>query len=233
MEPIPETHEALEELERFGDLELRGDLQRLVERAKERFPGLMGVSLGMVSQDLVLTYVASDLDVAALDGIQYADDGPCVEAVRTAEPVQTDVGSLLDEDRWRLFAQATAAAGIQSTLSLPFRHGGVVTGGVNLYGAAPDTFDGRVDELAEIFGAWAPGAVANADLSFETRLEAVQSPGRIRGQAYVDQAIGILVSARGFEPDAAEERLRRAAARAGVGVFVIARALVDAFDPDS
>ena len=35
MEPIPETGEALRELERYGDDELRGDLQRLTEEARE------------------------------------------------------------------------------------------------------------------------------------------------------------------------------------------------------
>lgn len=229
MEPIPETHEALVELERYGDLELRGDLQELVGRAKERIPGLRGVSLALLSQGLVLTYVASDLDVAALDAVQYTDHGPCVEAVEQAQPVRTDVEALLDEQHWQLFAQATAAAGIRSTLSLPFRHGGVVTGGVNLYGDEADTFQGHEQELAELFGAWAPGAVANADLSFETRLEAAKSPARLKEQAYVDQAIGLLVSARGLDPNAAEERLQQAAARAGVAVFVLARALVESF----
>lgn len=232
MEPIPETHEALVELERYGDLELRGDLQELVARAKEHIPGLRGVSLALLSQGLVLTYVASDRDLAALDAVQYVDDGPCVEAVEQAEPVCTDVEGLLDEHRWQLFAQATAAAGIRSTLSLPFRHRGVVTGGVNLYGDAADTFEGHEQQLAELFGAWAPGAVANADLSFETRLEAARSPERLKGQAYVDRAIGLLVSARGLDPDAAEERLQAAAARAGVAVFVLARALVESFDPE-
>ena len=92
-------------------------------------------------------------------------------------------------------------------------------------------FTGRVDEMAQLFGAWAPGAVANADLSFETRLEAVKSPERLKGQAYVDQAIGLLVSARDLDPDAAEKRLEWAAARAGVSVSVLAKAIVAAFGP--
>jgi hypothetical protein len=233
MEPIPETDEALAELERFGDVELRGDLQRLTALAQARVPGLVGVSLGLVAEDLVLTYVASGMDVAALDAVQYADDGPCVEAVREGETVRTDAGSLLDEGRWLLFAQAIAAAGIRSTLSIPFRRGGVITGGVNLYGDAGDTFDGRVEELSDLFGAWAPGAVANADLSFATRLEAVRSPERLRGQAYLDQAMGLLVGALDVEPAAAEDRMKRAAAQAGVTVPVLARALVEAFDPDA
>ncbi|MBC9824112.1 GAF and ANTAR domain-containing protein [Terrabacter sp. MAHUQ-38] len=233
MEPIPETHEALLELERYGDVELRGDLNRLTATAKERVPGLMGVSLALVTEDLVLTYVASGVDIAALDAVQYVDDGPCLEAIRQGETVRSDTDSLLDEGKWQLFAQANAAAGIRSTLSMPIRPNNVVTGGVNLYGAASDTFDGQVEQLASMFGAWAPGAVANADLSFETRLEAVKSPERLRGQVYRDQAIGLLVAARGLEPDAAEERLRNAAARAGVAVFVLARALVQAFDPEA
>src|SRR3954469_8224470 len=230
MEPIPETDEALEELERYGDVELRGELQRLTDQAKQRVPGLVGVSLSMVSEDLVLTYVASNTDIAALDAVQYVDDGPCQEAIRQEGTIETDTEALIDEGRWQLFAQASAAAGIRSSLSMPLRRQGVMTGGVNLYGAERDSFKGHTQELAELFGAWAPGAVTNADLSFATRLEAVKGPQRLKGQAYLDQAIGFLVAARGLEPRAAEERLQTAAARAGVAVFVLARALVQAFD---
>jgi hypothetical protein len=231
MEPIPETHEALEELERQGDVELRGDLQRLTAQAKERMPGLVGVSLGLIAENLVLTYVADTLDTAALDAVQYTDEGPCLEAVRQDDVIQTDILGLMDEGKWLLFAQASAAAGIRSTLSIPFRLAGVVTGGVNLYGDATDTFDGHVDELAALFGAWAPGATANADLSFTSRLEAVKSPEHLRDQAYLDQAIGLLVGARDLDPRTAEDRLETAAARAGVDVFVLARVLAQAFDP--
>ena len=231
MEPIPETHKALEELERYGDLELRGDLQRLTEQAKQRVPGLVGVSLSLVTEDLVLTYVASDVDIAALDAVQYTDDGPCLEAIREEAIIETDTEALLDEGRWQLFAQASAAAGIRSSLSMPIRRQGVVTGGVNLYAQRPDSFKEHVEQLPDLFGAWAPGAVTNADLSFKTRLEAVKSPQRLKGQAYLDQAIGFLVAARGLEARAAEESIQTAAARAGVAVHVLSRALVEALDP--
>lgn len=229
MEPIPETDQALTELERFGNTELRPDLERLTSLARERVPELVGVSLALVAEDLVLTYVASDSDIAALDGIQYVDDGPCVESVRADQSVVVDVDAVMDEARWLLFAQASAAAGIRSTLSIPFRDAGVVTGGVNLYGSGSRTFDGHVDEMAMVFGAWAPGAVANADLSFQSRLEAVRGPARLKGQAYVDQAIGLVMSARGLTADSAEARLEKAAAQAGISVAVLARALVEAY----
>ena len=107
----------------------------------------------------------------------------------------------------------------------------MVTGGVSLYGDAVDTFDGHVEELAAIFGAWAPGAVSNADLSFATRLEAADSPRRLKGQASVDQAVGMLVAARNLTPDQATGHLRSAAARGGIAVFVLARALVEVLEP--
>lgn len=216
-------------LELGGDEELREDLQRLATQAKSRVPGLVGVSVGLVSQDLVLTYVASGVEAAALDAVQYTDDGPCLEAVRKAEIVQTQDESVLDEGRWQLFAQARAAAGVRSSLSIPFRHNGVVTGGVNLYGATSDTFDGRVDQLSALFGAWAPGAVTNADLSFKTRIEAMEAPRRLMEQQYVDKAIGLLMAVRSVSPAAAEDSIRVAAARAGVTMGVLGKAIVEAF----
>jgi GAF domain-containing protein len=230
MEPIPETHEVLEELERYGDVRLRASMQRCTTLAKQRVPGLVGVSLGLLTGGIVLTYLSTDVETAALDAVQYLDDGPCLEAIWQEDTIETDTQALLDESTWHLFAQASAAVGIRSSLSMPVRRNGVVKGGVNLYGDASDTFEGHVQELAILFGAWAHGAVANADLSFATRLEAIRSPQRLKGQAHIDKAIGILV-ARGLDPRSAEVKLRNAAARAGVAVFVLARALVQAHEP--
>jgi len=229
MEPIPETDEALSELERFGDTYLREDLAEVAAAAKAKIPTLVGLSLTLVAEQLVLTYVATAGNVAVLDALQYVDGGPCIEAVEADEVVGTDIEDLLDEGRWQLFAQGTAAAGVRSTLSIPFGAEGIVTGGVNLYGGDPTSFQGREDELATLFGGWAPGVVSNADLSFSTRLEAVSSPERLKGQAYVDQAVGLLVSARGIDVQSAEERLYRAAAQAGSSVVALARAIVNAF----
>ena len=233
MEPIPETDEVLVELERYGDLELRGDLHRVIGLAQQRVPDLVGVSLSLVAEDLVLTFVANDEDTAGPDAVQPADDGPCLEAVGAEEVVDSETPAPLDESTWALFARASAAAGIVSSLSLPLRGEGQVVGGVSFYGGDARSFEGHVEELADLFGAWAPGAVANADLSFETRLEAVESPGRLKEQAYFDEAVGLLVSARGHDVRRAEAKLRAAAARAGVGVHMLARALVETMEPDA
>jgi len=51
-----------------------------------------------------------------------------------------------------------------------------VIAGVNLYAATPNAFAGREARLADLLGAWAPGAVHNADLSFLLRPEHGATP---------------------------------------------------------
>jgi hypothetical protein len=228
-EPTPETDAALTELESYGDGRLRDDLGALVDEAKRSVPELVGVSVGLLVEDLVLTYVASDLDTALLDAMQYLDTGPCVRAAEDARVVVTGPETLFDEDQWRLFAQATASHGVRSSLSLPFVRNGVVTGGANFYGSGDSSFDGHVEMLGRLFGAWSAGATHNADLEFRTRRQAARSVENLRAARLVDQAIGVLVAEGVADPSEAEARLREAAARAGVPVDVLARVLLDAY----
>jgi hypothetical protein len=230
MEPTPETDAALTELESYGDRRLREDLRALVDEAKRAVPELVGVSVSLLVEDLVLTYVASDLDTALLDAVQYLDTGPCVKAVATADVVVTGPERLFDEDEWRLFAQASAAQGVRSSLSLPFVRNGVVTGGANFYGSGASTFDRHVDGLARLFGAWPPRATHNADLEFRTRLQAAHSVANLRAARIVDRAIGVLVAQGVADPNDAEARLRQAAAQAGVPVDVLARVLLETYE---
>lgn len=229
MEPTHETDEALTELEKYGDTSLREDLRKLVEEARNVVPELVGVSLGLRVENLVLTFVASDLDVALLDAVQYLDAGPCTEAALTATVVETTADGLFDERRWQLFAQASAARGVRSSLSLPFVRNDIVTGGANFYGSGPNSFDGHVEQLATMFGAWSPGAVHNADLAFRTRSQAARSVANLREARVVDQAVGVLIAQGVSDPGEAETRIRDAAARAGIPVGVLARAVIETY----
>jgi GAF domain-containing protein len=109
---------------------------------------------------------------------------------------------------------------------MPIIHDDEVVGGVNVYGAAGDTFDGRHDELARLFGAWAPGAVTNADLLFESRLEALRAVDRLEDMSVVDVAVELLADAHRTSPERARADLARAAAQAGTSVAHAARLVV-------
>lgn len=225
MEPLPETVEAVNELGPADDIDLLAQLTRLANRGKDVVPDLVGVSIGRLQEGLTFTLVATEAEIAVLDAVQYAAGGPCVEGAHEQKTVELDV---LDEEQWRLFAEATSARAVRSTLTLPVVGDERVVGTVNLYAASRRAFEGHHDELAAIFGAWAAGAVSNADLSFGSRSEARAAPARARDQLAIDVAVGILAVRLGVAVDAAEERLQDAATRAGVTPAELAREIVGA-----
>jgi hypothetical protein len=232
MEPIPETQIALEVLAEYGETELSDELLRIGRRVKELVPEIVGMSFGVHADNFTFTLLADTELARELDVVQYVDDGPCVDVARGSDSLETSAADLLDEGRWLMFARAEAARGVESSLSLPISRNGRVVAGVNLYASAPDAFEGRVRELTEVCGAWAPGVVANADLSFATRTEAVATPARVRDQQAVDKAIGMLAQAQGIHVDVAAERLLGAASRAGITEAQAARAVMRVLSED-
>jgi GAF domain-containing protein len=152
VEPLPETAEALRELARVGEVSLGITLYAMATRVRAVVPELVGLSLAVLEDEVTLTLVASSERLAALDAVQYLDGGPCVAAAARAEPLDVNVDDLLDEGRWQLYAAASAASGVASSLSLPVMDGARVVGGVNLYAATPDAFTGKHEEIAEAIG---------------------------------------------------------------------------------
>ena len=83
------------------------------------------------------------------------------------------------------------------------------------------------EQVAEIVGGWAPGAVANADLSFSTRRTAQDAPRLLFEEMRLHIAVGILVATLGISVEEARERLRDSALRAGVDEAAMARIVID------
>lgn len=226
MEPIPETRETLEHLVAHGDTMLATTLLRMGRRAQSIVPECVGLSLALLDQALTFTLAATSEIVAGLDAVQYVDGGPCVLAAHEDSSIDIPVDDLLREDRWHLYALASAAAGVRSSLTLPILNpDGDVIGTVNLYAATTDAFVGHHDELAEALHASAAEAVTNADLSFSTRLAAVEAPQRLLDQNEVDIAIGIIAERQSVDVATARERLHQAAARANISESQAARAI--------
>lgn len=233
MEPIPETAEALKDLDRWGgDGSVLADLRWRAGRGRDLVPDLVGVSIALLEQGVTFTLVATAEDVAVLDAVQYLAGGPCVDGAHRGRVVGFD-HDVLDEERWRLFSEATAARAVLSTLTLPLMSESRVVGTVNLYAASRRAFVGHREQLAEVFGAWAVGAVANADLSFTTRKEAEETPQRMQDHHLIDVATGIVAEEAGVDLGAAAARLRDAASRAGVGVLQLAQDVVRGQDGET
>lgn len=156
------------------------------------------------------------------------DDGPCVAAVEEDTGVlEYSADDPLAEERWQLFARGTSAAGIASTLTLPVMDGGTAVGSINLYAATPHAFSGKHDAVAAALGAWAPGAVANADLTFQTRRTAEQAPHLLFEETRFLFALGILVSSLNVSVAEARERFQDAAQRAAVSQTELAKVIIE------
>lgn len=177
--------------------------------------------------------IVDDDEDAGSEGTDDADDGETHElahgdAQAGGTYVDGDLatafhhGDALAEGHWQMFAQATAAAGIRSTLTLPVLSGAQVIGSVTLYAAAAHAFDGHHEAVATICRAWAPGAVTNADLSFETRQAAARAPQLLHEQAVITRASGILMQRRGIDLDEARAAIRDVAAQSGVSEYDVA-----------
>src|SRR5688500_1686555 len=108
MEPIPETLEAFGELEPYvDDGALLDPLRRTADLARDIAPGLVGFSIASHEHGVTFTLVATDDEIAALDGVRYVIDGPCTDAVTARQGIVTTSDDLFSEPRWRAFAQAT------------------------------------------------------------------------------------------------------------------------------
>jgi GAF domain-containing protein len=235
LHPLPETREAIDELEPSGEVDdVLQDLLESGRQIRDLVPDCVGLSLATTAHGVTLTLVASDHEIALLDALQYVDSGPCVDAVAAEQVITFDrdgprpAESAPDwEDRWQLFALATAAAGVRSTLTLPLLDDDQVVGSVNLYAASTGAFDGLHAEIADILSAWAPGAVLNADLPFSSRERARQAPRILKNAAKVEVAIGLLLASLDLDEHEARRRFYDAAGRGGVEDVRLAEVLVE------
>jgi GAF domain-containing protein len=234
VEPIPESVEAMLERDAvMEDDDLLATLQEISVKVQELVPDCIGLSVAVIEDDLSLTLVASQREIAVLDALQYLGDGPCREAAREGVVLEFNDDDLLDEERWRIFALVGATSAVASTLTLPVLKGEEVVGSVNLYAASGHAFTGLHDQIADIVGGWAPGAIENADLSFSTRLRAEQEPARLRTQGRVDTAVGLLAGYADLSVESALERIEESAARAGVSVPRLSQAVISLFGSKS
>ena len=199
------------------------ELDRASAELERLVPDVVAFSIDAVRSGVTVTYVAAGLD----------DDPRGAQAPQGAGQDEHDehddagLADPLDEGAWHRTALAHAAPGIRSTLSLPVMDSGEVVGNVTVYARDETSLRGRQEQVARIFGAWAGGAVSNADLAFETRREAADAPDRLSELVTVDLAARMLAREKGLPVDHVRVRMHEAAARAGIPVVRLALLVIE------
>ena len=88
----------------------------------------------------VISVASADALARQLDEQQYeVQDGPCLEAIRTARVVLAD--DLTAETRWDRYPAMAVAHGVRAVLSSPMLVNDAPIGALNLYAVTPHAFD--------------------------------------------------------------------------------------------
>lgn len=171
---------------------------------------------------------ASSEDAETMDLLQLqSDEGPCLEAYRTATQVRIPELALV-ADRWPQFVAAVARSGaFASVHAIPLRLRGQAIGALNLFhrepGALPDPDLALGQALADVatIGILQERAIRRGEVLNEQLQTALNS------RVTIEQAKGVVAQHLGVGMDTAFDRLRRYARTNNLRLADVARRLVD------
>ena len=162
-----------------------------------------------------------------VDHYQYdISEGPCLQAILDSEVIAVE--EMATETRWPRFCAHAAERGIHASLSFPLLARGKALGALNLYAHQPGAFKSEDRELGAMFASQAAVALAN----IATYTASVELTGQLRealdSRAVIDQAMGILIGANGYNQELAFKELRIASQAGNRRLQAVAQDMVHA-----
>jgi GAF domain-containing protein len=152
--------------------------------------------------------------------------GPCLEAYRTAEPViNADLGAA--GDRWPLFAPRAIALGFGAVHAFPLRLRQQVIGALNVFGATEgegihDTDIAVMQALTDV----AAIALIQERVIHRSEVLTGQLQGALDSRIIIEQAKGVIAQARGISVDDAFAQIRAYARSHNRRLTDVAQAIV-------
>jgi transcriptional regulator with GAF, ATPase, and Fis domain len=190
------------------DFDVLDFLSMLVERCVELLDvTAAGVVLSDQKGGLRMAAASSErARLVELLGIQ-ADDGPCLECVRTGEPVwSADLAA--EDDRWPRFAPAARAAGFQATHALPMRLRRTVIGALNLLTTRSNGVGEASVQLGQALADVATIGMLQQRAIHDGTILAEQLHTALNSRVLVEQAKGVLSAHAGVDMHDAFAALR-------------------------
>jgi GAF domain-containing protein len=212
------------------------DLIEFLHMLTDRVAGLVdasSVGLLLADQRGQLQFMAaSEESVKLLELFQIQnDEGPCLDAFRTAQPV-VNADLRTAAGRWPRFAPRAAADGFRSVHAFPLRLRTEVIGALNVFGddvgSVLDDADVQiVQALADIaaIGLLQERAIRRGEVLTE------QLQSALNTRVVIEQAKGAVAQARGVSVDEAFTTIRSYARRNNRRLSEVAQAIVT--DPAS
>lgn len=206
------------------DGSLDATLRRIADLAVSFVPGTDTCGVSVHEGERVVTRAATGPLASLVDEYQYqADEGPCLEAATTNQPVR--VTSMQDERRWPRFTPKAAESGVVSILSLPLStlHGDVM-GALNLYSTSRPFRE--AEERAGGFGVLAGAAIQHADAADRARRLVDNLQQALESRDVIGQAKGIIMERERVTAEEAFDRLCNASQQQNIKLRELAERVV-------
>jgi transcriptional regulator with GAF, ATPase, and Fis domain len=185
-----------------------------------------GVMLASPPGELRLVASSSEaMRVLELFELQ-ADEGPCMDAFRTGEPVEHQILHA-DSGRWPVFATASLQAGFRSVCALPLRLRDATIGALNLFNEGEAAIPPPSLAIGRAFADLATIAVLQHRASAEFQRLNEQLSGALSSRVAIEQAKGAIAERAGIDVAEAFSRLRRYARNHNLRLTDVALAAVD------
>jgi GAF domain-containing protein len=207
------------------------DVVDMLTGVADRCVGLLGVSAAgvmLASPAGSLGLVASSSEAMRLLELfeLQAQEGPCLDAFRTGEPVgheNLQAGAGL----WPLFSAAARRAGFASALALPLRLREVTLGALNLLSVTRAPMAGADLIVARAFADLAALSITQHRASTEAQRLNEQLSGALTSRVVIEQAKGVICERAGVDLAEAFTRLRAYARSHNQRLTDVARAAID------
>lgn len=174
---------------------------------------------------------ASGPDVATLEERQAdTDDGPCVDAYRTARPVTVRDATV--DPRWPCYLPTMTAGGFRAGLSLPMHVADEPVGVYDLYRREPGAYSAEQRDAADVLARVATSYLVAAGNLRRAEILAEQLQGALDSRVVIEQAKGFLAAQWDLGVSEAFPLLRAYARSQSQPLRVVARRLLDgSLDP--
>lgn len=155
-----------------------------------------------------------------------ASEGPCVDCIKTGEPV-VNVDLREAESRWPNFRPAATAAGYRSTHAIPLRLRTQVIGAMNLFCVHQSTLSDDDLSVAQALSDIATIGLLQERAVREHELLAEQLQAALNSRILVEQAKGALSERAQVDVDEAFRMIRDYSRKTRQPLSVVAAAVID------
>jgi GAF domain-containing protein len=209
------------------DFDLVELLNRLVSSSVELLE-VRAAGILLLNHDRALDVVASSDEASRfMETLQLqSQSGPCVEVVRTGEPVVITRLSDLHA-RWPSFATAVEERGYDAVYALPMRLHDETIGALNLFDGGAEPLSAADQRLAQAMADVATIGIIQHRMRLRAEVLAEQLQQALDSRIRIEQAKGFLAEYGGIDMSDAFAALRGFARRHRLKLSDVAQRLVD------